>query len=204
MLTPAWNLFLFSTIAKSIPLKLTTTNVPKSDVNVWSLCTLNSNSLSTNMNIITYANPVAIKPEPLWTISLYKGTLSHENFLKRGWGLLQLLDNSLIESVQILGKSSGRYVDKLSLLHDKGIRTESIPIHHLLERANETNNFFTIDIICKCHIYVYMQRSHHDIVDVGDHDLILCKALDAFTIDDNSPNLIKPLSTQALRDAKLI
>lgn len=46
-------------------------DVSQLSVPVFSLATVNEDG-STNMNIVTYASPVGIKPEPLWMISLYK------------------------------------------------------------------------------------------------------------------------------------
>ena len=57
---------------------------PKQNSHVWSLATKNLDS-STNMNIITFATQVSIKPTPLWAISLYRDTLSHENFIREKW-----------------------------------------------------------------------------------------------------------------------
>lgn len=46
-------------------------HVSQLSVPVFSLATVNEDG-TTNMNIVTYASPVGIKPEPLWMISLYK------------------------------------------------------------------------------------------------------------------------------------
>ena len=67
-----------------IPMKL--------DVPVWSLSTLNADSTTTNMNIVTYATQVGIKPRPVYAISLYKGTLSHDNFKRNGRSSLMLIN----------------------------------------------------------------------------------------------------------------
>lgn len=44
---------------------------PQLSVPVFSLATVNEDG-STNMNIVTYASPVGIKPERLWMVSLYR------------------------------------------------------------------------------------------------------------------------------------
>jgi flavin reductase (DIM6/NTAB) family NADH-FMN oxidoreductase RutF len=56
---------------------------------VYSLATLNEDG-STNMNIVTFATPVSIEPRRVWAVSLYKHTLSRENFEARGGGVLQV------------------------------------------------------------------------------------------------------------------
>ncbi|CAN0201620.1 unnamed protein product, partial [Ectocarpus sp. 12 AP-2014] len=72
-------------------------------VPVFSLATVNEDG-STNMNIVTYASPAGIKPERLWMVSLFKVTLSYENFIREGWGVLQLLQRNHAPLVPILGE----------------------------------------------------------------------------------------------------
>ena len=43
------------------------------------------------MNILTYASPVAVSLDRMWSIGLYKGTMSYENFAREGRGVLQML-----------------------------------------------------------------------------------------------------------------
>ncbi|KAK1743739.1 hypothetical protein QTG54_005336 [Skeletonema marinoi] len=77
-----------------------TTIPPLIDVPTFSLSTSSggddASSSSSTMNILTYASPVAIKPHRMWSISLYKGTLSHENFIKEKRGILQLLRPAML------------------------------------------------------------------------------------------------------------
>ena len=61
------------------PQQRTALVAPLLDVPVYSLATLNGDG-STNMNILTYASPMGIRPERLWQISLYRGTRTHANF----------------------------------------------------------------------------------------------------------------------------
>lgn len=70
---------------------------------VWSLSTISLDSCSTNMNIVTYSNQLSIKPEVHWGISLYKNTMSYENFVQNGWGVLQLLTDSHLNTIDLLG-----------------------------------------------------------------------------------------------------
>jgi len=78
---------------------------------VFSLATLNADG-TTNMNVLTYAVPVGLKPTRTWVLSLFQGTLSHENFRTRGAGVLQLLRRRHVPLVPILGKQCGRDVNK--------------------------------------------------------------------------------------------
>lgn len=47
---------------------------------ISSLATVSADG-STDMNIITYASPVGIRPVRKWVVSLYKKTLTHENLI---------------------------------------------------------------------------------------------------------------------------
>jgi hypothetical protein len=69
-----------------------TTIPPLLDVPVYSLSTLggsNGSDGKSTMNILTYATPVGIQPNRIWCISLYKGTLSYDNFIRERQGVLQ-------------------------------------------------------------------------------------------------------------------
>lgn len=62
---------------------------PPINCQVYSLATVGAEG-KTNMNIVTFATPVSLKPARLWALSLYKHTLSRENFERQGKGLLQV------------------------------------------------------------------------------------------------------------------
>ncbi|KAH8044371.1 hypothetical protein JL721_12873 [Aureococcus anophagefferens] len=76
--------------ALAAPVSRAPLEAPLLDAPVYSLATLNGDG-SSNMNIVTYASPVGIRPERRWTLSLYRGTRSHANFAARRRGVLQLL-----------------------------------------------------------------------------------------------------------------
>lgn len=57
---------------------------------VFSLATVGADGV-TDMNILTYCSPVGIRPTRKWAVSLYRSTLSHQNFVRNGGGVLQLL-----------------------------------------------------------------------------------------------------------------
>lgn len=90
-------------------------------VPVYSLATLDADDDTvTNMNILTYASPVGIRPNRVWCVSLYRGTRSHENFAARGWGVLQLLRPAHAELVRPLGGASGRDISKADACAELG------------------------------------------------------------------------------------
>ncbi|KAJ1493020.1 hypothetical protein T484DRAFT_1769517 [Baffinella frigidus] len=91
---------------------------------VFSLATLNADG-TTNMNVLTYAVPVGLSPTRTWVISLFQGTLSHENFRTRGAGVLQLLRRRHVPLVPILGKQCGRDSDKKAASDEAGFPWEA-------------------------------------------------------------------------------
>ena len=64
------------------------TVAPLLDGPVYSLATLDEAG-DTNMNVVTYATPVGIRPERRWALSLFKSTVSRANFARRRRGVLQ-------------------------------------------------------------------------------------------------------------------
>lgn len=186
--------------------------LPKLSSPIWSLATLNVDK-TTNMNIITYVSAVSIQPEPLWALSLYKTSLSHELFMRQGWGLLQLLSEDIASVVPILGKKSGRDVDKLSLLNsENGINLQAIPLSYLpLQHSLISDNTYrsstVISVLKDSPVIVFIEKSEtHPVIDVGDHDLIICRIHSSFCIDSeegsDSPSSV--LMTQILRDRGLL
>jgi hypothetical protein len=100
---------------------------PVMDLPVYSLSTVGKDG-RTNMNILTYASAVGIRPHRKWALSLYRRTKTHENFLPPsrcvedgaseilecggGIGVLQLLRRQHAPLVPLLGGESGQDVDK--------------------------------------------------------------------------------------------
>lgn len=59
------------------------------------------------MNVLTYATPVSVQPSRMWCIGLYKGTLSHENFVRERRGVLQMLRRSSGRDVSTYAREDG-------------------------------------------------------------------------------------------------
>ena len=111
---------------------------------VWSFAT--ASMTKTSMNIMTFCTPVSVSSPKLWTLSFYHGTLTKDSFLGRSCiqegkdftigdlqnsfsikkrrglsvGVLQLLKFDHRYLVPILGKQSGRDIDKSILCCEKG------------------------------------------------------------------------------------
>ena len=207
--------------------KLITCNpasVPKLSTPVWSLATLhtkNDGIETTNMNIVTYVSAVSIKPEALWALSLYKSSLSYEIFTRQGWGLLQLLNDDLANVVPILGKQSGRDVDKLSIINQQNIASLSlIPLNELpsienplkissLSKSNDSPSSSSfISVFKESPVILFLEKSQvHPVIDVGDHDLILCRIRSSFCLSSEESSQMQKvpiLMTQKLRDLGLL
>lgn len=56
---------------------------------VYSLSTLGAGGSRSTMNLLTYASPISLKPR-YYAIGLYTNTLSWENMLSHGYGVLQV------------------------------------------------------------------------------------------------------------------
>ena len=190
-----------------LPLKL--------DVPVFSLATINEDG-TTNMNIVTYATQVGIKPKPVYAISLYKGTVSHENFIRTRKGALQLLSASAFNIVPLLGKQSGRDVDKMKLLQE----LTSLCRIRLTEQGSENEKDETdeICVIQDSPMILIAEYPGHEYqpLDVGDHQVFLCDIVRSVSVtvsNDDTGNIIDEesrqsslpyLTTQVLRSMNII
>jgi flavin reductase (DIM6/NTAB) family NADH-FMN oxidoreductase RutF len=175
--------------------KLIEFGLPKSNVVVWSFSTLNVD-FSTNMNIVTYVNQVSIKPHPIWALSLLKGSVTYENFSRERRGVLQKLDVSHVNSIETLGKLSGKNVNKIDILKEKGYRFAKLGIVEVFENCQ-----LLIDLQCS---------ADQQPIDVGDHDIFLCdikNSFQSFSTDEfnlASSTKSHELTTAYLRNLKLI
>ena len=182
----------------------------KLDVPVFSLATINEDG-TTNMNIVTYATQVGIKPKPVYAISLYKGTVTYENFIRTRKGALQLLPASAFNTVSLLGKQSGRDVDKMKLLKEL---TQLCRIR--LTEVGQENENDEIFVIQDSPMILIAEYSSHEYqpLDVGDHQVFLCDIVRSISVtNENMGNTIDEtgqqpslpyLTTQVLRSMNII
>jgi flavin reductase (DIM6/NTAB) family NADH-FMN oxidoreductase RutF len=161
---------------------------------VYSLATRNLADESTNMNIVTFVTPVSLRPQRIYALSLYKGTLSHENFIERGWGILQLMKQGHAPLVEILGKRSGRDMDKRGYSAAEGFIW--VPVDEVWSPES-------IDLIPDAAAYLTLQMiSFHD---AGDHDVALCSLTHVSGLVGPNEDLSEDvLYTQHLRDVGLL
>lgn len=129
------------------------------DTPIYSLATVDSTG-QTNMNIVTYASAVGIRPERVWCMSLYKGTKSHANFGQRKRGVLQLLTEEHSNLVWTLGGTSGG--PKNVACSDRGL-------------AWENRDWCDEALLPRCAAYVLLEETER--YGAGDHDVVLCRVV---------------------------
>ncbi|KAA8496982.1 hypothetical protein FVE85_0711 [Porphyridium purpureum] len=152
---------------------------PKLHSQVFSLATLNRDG-STNMNIVTYVTPVSIHPQRLWALSLFVDTQSHENFTRSRVARLQLLCKDHARLVPLLGKQSGRHVNKVHELARMGVELENVVVPS--EKSLEDNPAFALQVLPGIQGFVDLRWNPERQVSripCGDHDLFIC-ALEYF------------------------
>ena len=147
-----------------------------------------SNGSSSNMNIVTYASPVSIRPSRLWAMGLYKETLSYQNFKKTGKGVLQLLTQDHIPIVRLLGGSSGRDIDKQEECCKLGFKWTKL--------VAEEEDYPVVLSGCKSYLCLELVG---DLIDGGSHDIAICRITKMFSDSDEAH-----LETQLLRDLGII
>lgn len=166
---------------------------PLIDVPTYSLATLDDQG-KTCMNILTYATPVSVRPDRVWSIGIFKGTQTHENFSKSKTGILQLLAPRHSKVVRLLGGSSGKEVDKCEECKKLGFPwiildgEEKMPL-----------------ILPDCVYYLELTLIG-DLIDCGSHDVALCK-VNSMLIDEINEDEIQQipyLNTASLREMGLI
>lgn len=156
---------------------------PLLNVPVYSLATTSADGSRTNMNILTYATPVSIRPNRLWAIGLFKDTLSHEQFIATGRGVLQLLTTQHVPLVATLGGTCGRDGDKKRICAELGFPW--IDDDKLLPNCA---NYLTLECV--------------QVIEGGSHDIAICQVTKIET-DVEHPTA-DHLMTDTLRDLGII
>ena len=155
---------------------------------------------TTNMNIVTYASPMSIRPTRLWAIGLYKETASYENFKQARVGVLQLLTADHISLVRLLGGTSGRDVDKQQACRELGFEWKT------LQEDNDDDDDDDIESSCfplvlpGCKSYLCLELVG-DLIDGGSHDIAICRVTHMFTDAQEDK---AHLETQSLRELGII
>ena len=111
--------------------------------------------VNSNMHIITYASQISMKPKR-FVCGIYHGTQTLLNVEASGEFVLQLLDDSQYRLVDLLGKKSGKKIDKISRL----------------QKRNELIEWNGYSVLKNC-IAVMLLKAFNTF-EAGDHTVFFC------------------------------
>ncbi len=152
----------------------------RSPLPVWSLVTKDEKGMM-NMNICTYVSAVSLEPK-LMMVAVYHNTKTHDNCAVGSEVLLQLLSSDQAKLVRLLGQTTGRVKDKITLLKKRELLSRYKDWSHLTEVAG------------------FMVGKIESIVTVGgDHDLAILRVTTHKNLRDTPV-----LTTEILRAEGLI
>jgi flavin reductase (DIM6/NTAB) family NADH-FMN oxidoreductase RutF len=171
----------------------TTPTPPLIDVPTYSMATCDANG-NTNMNILTYATPVSVRPDRVWSLGIFKGTLSYENFLVTKSCVLQLLTERHIPLVKLLGGTSGKEVNKRDACENLGFAWGKLP-------GGEQSASSDPLVLPGCAYYLKL-TAIGDLVDCGSHCAALCKVECMYVSNEETKTIY--ISTARLRDLGII
>jgi len=101
------------------------------DLPVYSLATYNDEQV--NMNVCTYVSAISMKPK-LFMIAVDYQTKTFENLNKTNQSVLQILHQDHAPLINLLGKKSGKQINKMDKLNQKGM-LDSWLEHHVIRDA---------------------------------------------------------------------
>eukprot|EP00310_Coccolithus_braarudii_P017938 CAMPEP_0183333078 /NCGR_PEP_ID=MMETSP0164_2-20130417/2064_1 /TAXON_ID=221442 /ORGANISM="Coccolithus pelagicus ssp braarudi, Strain PLY182g" /LENGTH=202 /DNA_ID=CAMNT_0025501907 /DNA_START=11 /DNA_END=619 /DNA_ORIENTATION=+ len=162
------------------------------DSPVFSLSTIGTYGGHANMNILTFATPVALR-QSMWTISLWRRTATHSAFTERRTGVLQLLAEEHSPLTAVLGGKSR------ADMHDewKPARCAELGFEWSSAAASGPES-----LLPGCIAY-YRLVQVGELIDAGEHDIAVCRVEGAWgNMAPSSQSCA--LSTGALREAGLI
>lgn len=145
---------------------------------VYSICS--SSGTSFNMNMITYASQISMQPKR-YLCGIYTGTQTLENVEKHGTFILQILSSEQYKLIDLLGKKSGKQVDKIKRL----------------QKRNELMMWNEFPVLKNA--IALMKLNVINSMPCGDHHGFLCDVTDYKNLQDGFP-----LTLDILREKKLI
>ena len=122
----------------------------------------NPSGTQKTLNLVTYASPISIVPR-FYALGLYRGTLSAENMLATGEGVLQILGVQHAPLFSILGKTSGRNVDKHAEIVKSGFS--------LTEFCGQV---ILADCLGAMKLKIVTDECYKAPFVAGDHDVVIC------------------------------
>jgi flavin reductase (DIM6/NTAB) family NADH-FMN oxidoreductase RutF len=133
-----------------------------------------------NMNIITYASAVSMKPKR-FICAVYKNTKTLENVRSNGAFVLQILSDTQYALVRLLGKQTGNKINKIERLSKRNL-------------LSEWNGFSILK-----EALAVMEMKIINEIDGGDHVCFLCDVVSYKNLNDG-----KELTLNILSDKKII
>jgi flavin reductase (DIM6/NTAB) family NADH-FMN oxidoreductase RutF len=133
-----------------------------------------------NMNIITYASAVSMKPKR-FICAVYKNTKTLENVRSNGAFVLQILSDTQYALVRLLGKQTGNKINKIERLNKRNLLSEWNGFNILKEAL------------------AVMEMKIINEIDGGDHVCFLCDVVSYKNLNDG-----KELTLNILSDKKII
>jgi flavin reductase (DIM6/NTAB) family NADH-FMN oxidoreductase RutF len=133
-----------------------------------------------NMHIISYATPISMQPKQ-YIVGIYHGTKSLELIEKNPVFILQLLDQQQSNLIQLLGKQSGRSINKIERLRKR----------KLLSAWN--------DYPVLTDALSVLQLKVSSTLEGGDHKVFLCEVMAWKNLNEGTP-----LTLDYLREKKII
>jgi len=132
------------------------------------------------MHICTYVSAVSMQPKR-FMVALFKGSLTLEMVEKNRHFVLQLLEEKQFRLVELLGRKSGRVIDKIDLLKKRKATTV-------------WKKFIVLQ-----DALAWMELTVISSIDAGDHVMMLCDLAAAKNVREGNP-----LTLDTLREKKLI
>ena len=135
---------------------------------------------NTNMHIITYATAVSMQPKR-FICGIYHGTKTLINVEASSEFILQLLSEKQYRLVDLLGKKSGKQIDKISRL----------------QKRDELTEWKGYPVLKNC--LAVMQMKVVNSFESGDHKCFLCDVVAYKNLNDG-----KELTVDILREHKIV
>jgi flavin reductase (DIM6/NTAB) family NADH-FMN oxidoreductase RutF len=147
------------------------------DQPVYSLSTIGKTGA--NMNIATYVTPVSMKPKR-YLCAVYHGTQTLVNLESNTRFVLQIMAQEQAALVRLLGKQSGKKIDKITRLEKKKLTTNW--------------NGFTVlkDALAWIELQILEQ------MEGGDHRCYLCDVVAYRNNQEGNPLTVKYLGEQKI------
>ncbi len=135
---------------------------------------------NSNMHIITYASQISMQPKR-FVCGIYHGTQTLLNIEASGEFVLQLLADTQYRLVDLLGKKSGKTIDKISRL----------------QKRNELTTWNDFYVLKSCLAVMQLKVISH--FEGGDHKGFLCDVVAYKNLNEGNE-----LTLDVLREKKLI